>query len=77
MTAKTKRTTVYFDPELHKALRLKSAETDRSVSELVDEAIRIMLQEDAEDLAAIGERAEEPSIAFEDFVRDLEARGKL
>ena len=53
-----KRATVYFDPHLHRALRIKAAETDRSVSELVNEAIRHSLAEDAEDLAAFEARAE-------------------
>jgi len=76
MTA-PKRTTVYFDEDLHKALRLKAAETDRSISELVNVAVKYTLLEDAEDLAAIRERTTEPSVPFEDFVRDLKRRGKL
>ena len=77
MTSKTKRATVYFDPSLHKALRLKSAETEQSMSDLVNEAVRILLLEDAEDLADLNAREEEPVISFEDFVADLKARGKL
>jgi hypothetical protein len=72
-----KRATVYFDSELHRALRLKAAETDRSLSELVNEAVRLSLSEDAEDLAAFEERASEPSLVFEDVVKDLKQRGKL
>ena len=72
-----RRSTVYFDPEVHRALRLKSAETDRSISELVNEAVRLGLREDAEDLAAFAERAEEPSIRFADAVRDMKRRGRL
>jgi hypothetical protein len=72
-----RRSTVYFDPEVHRALRLKSAETDRSISELVNEAVRLGLREDAEDLAAFEERAEEPSIRFADAVRDMKRRGRL
>ena len=74
---KSKRATIYFDPELHRALRLKSAETEHSMSELVNEAVRLLLAEDAEDLTALRERAEEPTISFEAFVADLKARGKL
>ena len=66
MTNFTKRATVYFDPVLHKALRLKSAETSRSISELINDAIKLTLAEDADDLAAFEERANEPLIAFED-----------
>ena len=72
-----KRATVYFDESLHKALRLKAAETDQSISDLVNTAVRYTLAEDAEDLAAFRERAQEPVQAFEDLVRDLKRRGKL
>ena len=74
---KSKRATIYFDPELHRALRLKSAETEHSMSELVNEAVRLLLAEDAEDLTVLRERVEEPTISFEAFVEDLKARGKL
>lgn len=72
-----KRATVYFDPAIHRALRLKAAETDQSVSDLVNTAVRLCLAEDAEDLAAFRVRAKEPTLAFEDVVRDLKRRGKL
>ena len=72
-----KRATVYFDPRLHRALRLKAAETDRSVSDLVNEAVKLSLAEDAEDLAAFDERKDEPNLVFEDVVKDLKKRGKI
>jgi plasmid stability protein len=72
-----KRATVYFDPTLHRALRIKAASTERSLSDLVNAAIRTSLAEDAEDLAAFAARANEPSLAFEDVLRDLKRRGKL
>jgi len=72
-----KRATVYFDPELHRALKLKAAETDQSLSELVNEAVKLSLAEDAEDLAAFEERAREPNLVFEDVVKDLKRRGKI
>ena len=72
-----KRATVYFDSTLHKALRLKAAETERSVSDVVNEAVRILLAEDAEDLAAVGDRAGEPTVSFEAFVRELKAEGTI
>lgn len=72
-----KRATIYFDPDLHRALRLKAADTDRSVSELVNEAVRLRLADDAEDLAAFEERASEPNLDFETVVRDLKQRGKI
>ena len=73
----TKRATVYFDPNLHKALRLKAAQTERSLSDLVNSAVRRSLAEDAEDLAAFDERADEPSLDFEAVVKNLKRRGKL
>jgi len=77
MKTESKRVTVYFDPELHRALRLKAAETDRSVSDLVGEAVKASLAEDASDLAAFELREPEASRSFEAVVRDLESRGKL
>jgi len=77
MKTVTKRATVYFDSQIHRALRLKAAETDRSISELVNDAVRLNLAEDAEDLAAFEERANEPNLAFEDVLKDLRKRGKL
>ena len=76
-TARPKRATVYFDPAIHRALRLKSAETERSISDVVDEAVRALLAEDAEDLAAIRERANEPTIGFEAFVQQLKDEGAI
>jgi hypothetical protein len=73
----TKRATIYLDASLHKALRVKAAETDQSISDLVNAAVRLTLAEDAEDLAAFRDRADEPTLAFEDLVLDLKRRGKL
>jgi plasmid stability protein len=72
-----KRATVYLDPSLHRALRVKAAETDRSLSELVNAAVRRSLIEDAEDLVAFDARAKEPNLAFEGVLKDLKRRGKL
>jgi len=77
MATKSKRTTVYFDPALHRALRLKAAETDQSLSELVNAAVRETLAEDSEDLEAFDSRALEPNLSFEDVLKDLKRRGKL
>ena len=68
---------MYFDPEIHRALRLKAAESDRSMSELVNEAVKESLAEDAEDLAAFEERARERSVRFEDVVKRLKQRGAI
>jgi len=76
-TTAAKRATVYFDAALHRALRLKAAETDQSLSELVNAAVRRTLGEDVEDLAAFEARAKEPNLAFERVLKDLRRRGKL
>ncbi len=72
-----RRATVYLDPRLHQALRLKAVETDQSLSDLVNEAIRQSLAEDAEDLAAFDERKKESNLDFETVVKSLRRRGKL
>jgi predicted transcriptional regulator len=72
-----KRATIYFDADLHRALRVKAAETDRSVSALVNQAVKLSLAEDAEDLAAFEERRHEPNLPFEDVLQDLKRRGKI
>jgi len=77
MSTTQKRATVYLDPELHRALRVKAAETDRTMSDLVNEAIQLALAEDAEDLAAFDQRAGEPNLPFEDVVKELRRRGKI
>jgi hypothetical protein len=77
MKTALRRATVYFNPAVHRALRLKAAETDQSVSEIINEAVGLSLREDAEDLAAFEERAHEPNIGFADAVKDLRRRGRL
>ena len=72
-----KRATVYFDPFLHRALRLKTVATDRSISELVNEAVKAALAEDASDIEAFEVREKEPDYAFEDVVKDLKRRGRI
>ena len=73
----TKRATVYLDPELHRAVRVKAAETEKTVSELVNTALRQSLAEDAEDLASFRARSKEPNLDFEAVLKDLRRRGKL
>ena len=75
--SKLKRATVYLDPTLHRALRVKAAETEKSVSDLVNAAVQHSLAEDAADLAVFEARADEPVLAFEDVLKDLKRRGKL
>jgi hypothetical protein len=73
----TKRSTVYFDPALHQALKLKAASTDTSLSELVDEAVRLLMSEDEEDLSAFANRVKEPNISYEALLKDLKKHGKI
>ena len=73
----TKRATIYLDPDLHRAVRMKAVEIEKSVSDLVNAALRQSLAEDADDLAAFRARAKEPSLDFEAFVKGLRRRGKL
>ena len=72
-----KRATVYFEPALHRAIRLKAAHTHRSISEIVNDAVRMSLREDEEDLAAFEDRVGEPEISYEALLKDLKAHGKL
>jgi hypothetical protein len=72
-----KRATVYFAPEIHRALRLKAAATDRPISKIVNDAVRQSLLEDVDDFAAFEARAREPNLDFEAVVKDLRKRGKL
>lgn len=77
MSPTLKRATVYLDSDLHKALKVKAAETERSISVIVSEAVRVSLLEDAGDLAAFEERAKEPNLAFEAVLKDLKKLGRL
>ena len=77
MSDQTKRTTIYLDADLHKALRLKSVEVSRSISEMVNEAVKMSLAEDAEDLVAFEERAREPLISYEEMVKRLKIDGRI
>jgi hypothetical protein len=73
----SKRATIYFDPQLHDALRLKSVHSQRSISDLVNDAVRAALAEDQEDLAAFDQRVAEPTMTYEVLLNDLKAHGKL
>ena len=77
MGTSAKRATVYFEPALHKAVRLKAAHTHRSISDIVNDAVRQALREDQEDLAAFEERVAEPEMSYEALLKDLKANGKL
>jgi len=77
MASQSKRATIYFDPDLHKALRLKAAETSRSITELVNEAVREALSEDAEDLAAFDKRKGDPLVGYDAMVKRLKKDGRI
>ncbi len=77
MAVKTKRSTIYLEPHLHKALRLKAAELEASMSGIVNDALRAVFEEDAEDLMDIKKRRSEKSVSFDDFVTELKASGQL
>lgn len=77
MATKPKRATIYFDPDVHRALRLRSAETEQSMSDVVNEAMHALLLEDADDLAAVKDRAAEKTVSYASFVADLKKRGRI
>jgi hypothetical protein len=77
MGESAKRSTIYFNPDLHRALRIKAAHTQRTVSDLVNDAVRLALREDQEDLAAFAERQAEPVMSYEELLKDLKAHGKI
>ena len=77
MSNLSKRSTVYFEPSIHQALKMRAASTHVSVSELIDEAVRLLMTEDQEDLAAASERKNEPEISYEDLLNDLKSHGKI
>jgi len=75
--SEARRTTIYLDADLHRALRLRAAESDGSISAMVNDAVRQALADDAADLEALKKRAKEPALDFESVVRDLKRRGRL
>lgn len=77
MAPQTKRATIYFDPDLHKALKLKSVETSRSITDLVNEAVREALSEDAEDIIAFENRKDEPLVSYDQMIKRLKANGSI
>lgn len=77
MSETTRRSTIYFKTGLHRALRIKAADTQRSLSDLVNDAVQMALREDAEDLSAFDERSKEPTLTYEELLRDLKAHGKI
>ncbi len=77
MSTLSKKATIYLDPDIHRALKIKAAATSSSISELIDDAIRHELAMDEEDLRTFDERAREPTVSFEKVLKDLKANGKV
>ena len=77
MSNLSKRSTVYFEPAIHQALKVKAASSHLSVSELVDDAVRLLMNEDQEDLAAFSDRKNEKEISYESLLNDLKKHGKI
>lgn len=77
MEEATKRSTIYFDAHLHRVLRIKAAHTQRTISDLVNEAVRIAFREDQEDLEAFETRKDEPSMTYEEMLAELKAHGRI
>lgn len=77
MSSLSKRSTIYFEPDIHQALKVRAASTQQSVSELVDEAVRLLMSEDQEDLQAFSVRENEAEISYEALLDDLKQHGKI
>lgn len=77
MSAQVKRATIYFDQDLHKALKMKALETSRSITDLVNQAVKEALSEDAEDIFAYEERKDEPLISYDQMVKKLRKDGRI
>ncbi len=77
METTVKRATIYLDGVVHKALKIKALETSRSISDLVNSAVKAALAEDAEDLAAFEERANEPLLSYDEMVKRLKQDGRI
>ncbi|MCF8028746.1 MAG: CopG family transcriptional regulator [Desulfobacteraceae bacterium] len=77
MATLSKRSTIYLDPVLHQALKIKSLETSRSMSEIINDAVKEALAEDAEDLAVFDERQDEPLISYEEMIKRLKKDGRI
>lgn len=77
MSELSRKSTVYFEPDIHQALKIKAATTHQSVSEVVNEAVRVALREDHEDLSAFAQRAHETTLSYEELLEDLKLHGKL
>lgn len=77
MKTKYKRATIYFDTQLHRALKMKAAQSERTISEIVNVAVSRTLHEDLEDLLVFEERKGESETGLEQVLKELKASGKI
>ncbi|BDD86876.1 hypothetical protein [Desulfofustis limnaeus] len=77
MSTQAKRATIYFDPDIHKALKIKSLETSRSITDLVNQAVKEALSDDVEDILSFEERKNEPLISYDQMVKKLRKDGRI
>jgi hypothetical protein len=77
MATETKRATIYMDAELHRALRMKAADTCSSISQIVNHAVKLLLAEENENLVAFDERTKRPLFSFEDVLKELKRKGRI
>ena len=73
----SKCATIYFEAVVHRALRLRAAACNRSISDMVNEAVRMTLAEDADDLRDVDHRQNEKSIGFVQFASNLINSGRM
>ena len=72
-----RRATIYFDSQVHRALRMRAAATDQSVSDMVNASVKRALAEDADDLLVLKKRRGETGVPIRDAIKSLRRRGKL
>jgi len=77
MSVMSKRATIYLEPQIHKLLKLKAAETSSSISEIVNDLLRAEFLDEAEDIQSIKERINEPTISYETLLKELKDEGRL
>ena len=71
------KATLYLEESVHRAVRLKAAETQQSMSDLVNDALRAALREDLEDIADWNERRTEPTVSYDEMLKSLRADGTI
>ena len=77
MATQSRRTTIYFDEDLLKALKIRAVLQSRSVSDLVNDAVRESLAEDADDILTFEDRINEPLLHYDEMVKRLKKNGRI